>query len=86
MPGIEEERVDAFELTKDLISRSRVIAKGRGIRDLPRLLDVYGVRPSMWTKKSSPTVEFDGEVYEYHWYEHHGIGRFEIKKKKVSES
>lgn len=40
----------------------------------------------MWTKKSSPTVEFDGEVYEYHWYEHHGIGRFEIKKKKVSES
>ena len=37
----------------------------------------------MWTKKSSPAVEIDGELYEYHWYEHHGIGRFEIKRKKV---
>jgi hypothetical protein len=37
----------------------------------------------MWTKKSSPTVEIDGDLYEFHWYEHHGIGRFEIKRKKV---
>jgi len=22
-------------------------------------------------------------MYEYHWYEHHGIGRFEVKIKKV---
>ena len=40
----------------------------------------------MWTKKSSPTVELHGEFYEYHWYEHHGSGRFEIKRKKVSDS
>jgi len=39
----------------------------------------------MWTKKSSPAVEFRGEKYEYHWYEHHGIGRFEVKKKKVRD-
>ena len=39
----------------------------------------------MWTKKSSPQIEIEGEIYEYHWYEHHGIGRFEIKKKKVSD-
>ena len=39
----------------------------------------------MWTKRSSPAVEIDGDLYEYHWYEHHGIGRFEIKRKKVRD-
>lgn len=73
------------ELTKELIARSRVIAKGRGIRDLKRLILEYGGKPSMWTKRSSPPLEVDGEVYEYHWYEHHGIGRFEIKIKKVRD-
>lgn len=73
------------ELTKELIARSRVIAKGRRIRDLNRLIQDYGGKPSMWTKKSSPPVEIGGEVYEYHRYEHHGIGRFEIKIKKVAD-
>lgn len=73
------------ELTKELIDRSRVIAKGRGIRDLKRLLQDYGGKSSMWTKKGSPPVEIDGDVYEYHWYEHHGIGRFELKTKKVGD-
>jgi len=54
------------ELTKELIARSRVIAKGRGIRDLKRLLEDYGGKPSVWTQKSSPPVEMGGEVYEYH--------------------
>ncbi len=71
------------ELTEELIARSRVIAKGRGIRDIKRLIQEYGGKPSMWAKKSSPPVEVCGEMYEYHWYEHHGIGRFEIKIKKV---
>lgn len=71
------------ELTKELVVQSRVIAKGRGIRDLQRLIREYGGRPSMWTKKSSPPIEVDGDSFEYHWYEHHGIGRFEIKIKKV---
>jgi len=39
----------------------------------------------MWSKKSSPTVEVGGDMYEYHWYEHHGIGRFEVKIKKVRD-
>ena len=72
-------------MTKELIARSRVIAKGRRIRDLERLLGEYGGNPSMWTKKSSPAVEIDGDSYEYHWYEHHGIGRFEIKRKRVKD-
>ena len=73
------------ELTKELIASSRVIAKGRGIRDLKRLLQDYGGKSSMWTKKSSPPVEIEGNVYEYHWYEHHGIGRIEVKIKKVRD-
>jgi hypothetical protein len=39
----------------------------------------------MWTKKSSPPVEIDGSSYEYHWYEHHGMGRFEMKRVKVKD-
>jgi len=62
-----------------------VIAKGRRIRDLERLLNEYGGKSSMWTKKSSPAVELAGDLYEYHWYEHHGIGKFEIKRKKVKD-
>ena len=73
------------ELTKELIAPSCIIAKGRGIRDLKRLLEDYGGKSSMWTKKSSPPVEIGGDVYEYHWYEHHGIGGFEVKIKKVRE-
>ena len=73
------------ELTRELVARSRVIAKGRGIRDLDRLIRDYGGKPSLWTKKSSPPVEMGGDVYEYHWYEHHGIGRFEVKIKKVRD-
>jgi hypothetical protein len=72
------------ELTKELIAQSRVIAKGRRIRDIERLLAEHGGTPSMWTKRSSPVVEIAGERYEYHWYEHHGIGRFEVKRKKVT--
>ena len=66
-----------------MTSKSRVIARGRRIRDLKRLLDTYGGVASQWLKKSSSPVEVEGEFYEYHWYEHHGIGRFEIKLKKV---
>jgi len=29
--------------------------------------------------------EINGTFYEYHWYEHYGIGRFEIKLKVVKE-
>jgi len=66
-----------------MIAQSRVIAKGRRIRDLNRLIKTYGGIPSKWLKKSSPSFEINGDQYEYHWYEHTGIGRFEIKLKKV---
>jgi hypothetical protein len=78
-------QADIPGLTKDLIAQSRVIARGRGIRDLGRLLREHGGKPSMWTKKSSPPVEIHGDWYEYHWYEHQGLGRFEVKRKKVSD-
>ncbi len=28
----------------------------------------------------------EGRIYEYHWYEQHGVGRFEVKIKEVKES
>lgn len=73
----------AIELTKDLISQSRIIAKGERIRDIQRLIITYGGKKSKWLKKSSPIFENNGINYEYHWYENHGIGRFEIKLKLV---
>ncbi len=86
MPGsaMKNGQPDDSGLTKELIAQSRVIARGRRIRDLERLLAEHGGTPSMWTKRSSPVVEIGGERYEYHWYGHHGIGRFEIKRKKVT--
>jgi hypothetical protein len=51
-----------LELTKELIAQSRVIAKGRGIRDLKRLLREYGGEPPIRTKKSNPQVEVDGNL------------------------
>ena len=66
-----------------MITQSRVIAKGKRIRDIKRLTDDYGGLPSKWLKKSSPRFEIDGDLYEYHWYEYPGIGKFEIKLKKV---
>jgi hypothetical protein len=68
-------------LTAQMIAPSRVIARGRGIRDLQRLLDTYGGQTKRWIKKSSPVVSEDGHDVEYHWYEHAGLGRFEIKRK-----
>ena len=66
-----------------MISQSRVIAKGNRIRDVHRLVRQYGGRISGWAKKSSPRFLVSGEPHEFHWYEHQGIGRFEIKLKRV---
>lgn len=67
-----------------MISQSRVIAKGNRIRDVQRLVKTYGGRKSKWVKKSSPYFEIGSHQYEYHWYEHPGIGRVELKRKRVS--
>jgi hypothetical protein len=77
-------RLGISKLTPRMISQSRVIAKGNRIRDVQRLVDTYGGRKSRWVKKSSPRFEMGNHHYEYHWYEHPGIGRVELKRKRVS--
>lgn len=69
-----------------MLSQARVIARGKRIRDVQRLVENYGGKPSGWTKKSSPRFEIAGHLYEYHWYEHPGIGRVELKRKQVDTS
>ena len=66
-----------------MLAQARVIAKGRRIRDVQRLVRTYGGVPAEWVKKSSPLFEIAGHQYEYHWYEHPSIGRVEIKQKQV---
>lgn len=66
-----------------MLSESRVIAKGKRIRDVKRLVAQYGGKASRWVKKSSPRIEVFGKFVEYHWYEHTGIGRVEVKEVQV---
>ena len=66
-----------------MLSQARVIAKGRRIREVERLVAQYGGMASKWVKKSSPQFEIEGERFEYHWYEHLGIGRFEVKEVRL---
>ena len=67
-----------------MIAQSRVIAKGKRIRDIRRLVETYGGKPSKWVKKSGPRFAIGGRQYEYHWYERPGIGRVELKRKRVN--
>ncbi len=72
-----------FEIVGD-ISQIETIAVGRRIRDLPRLRRLYGT--GRWRKlKGVVLVRLrSGTVRraEVHWYEAHGIGRKEIKRKR----
>ena len=72
------------KLTGRMLSQSRVIAKGKRIRDVKRLVAQYGGTASKWFKKSSPQLEIAGRSFEYHWYEHPGIGRFEVKEVQIN--
>ena len=71
------------KLTPRMLAQSRVIAKGNRIRDIERLVKTYGGKRSTWVKKSSPRFALGQHDYEYHWYEHPGIGRVELKRKRV---
>lgn len=75
--------MEDFELLGDL-SDVETIAVGTGIRDLPRLRRLYG--KGRWRKmKGVARVRLrNGRVHvaELHWYEAHGIGRKEIKRKR----
>ena len=68
-------------LTRKQFSQARVIAKGRRIRDWLRLVETYGGLGKNWVKKSSQPFFWQDRLIEVHWYEHHGIGRFEMKIK-----
>jgi len=66
-----------------MLAQSRVIAKGRRIRDVQRLVRNHGGKPYSWVKKASPSFKMAGHTYEYHWYECRAIGRIELKRKRM---
>ena len=72
------------ELLSD-IAEVKTIAVGHSIRELDRLRRMYGL--ARWRKlKGQATVRLpDGAVCtaEVHWYEAHGIGRKEMKLKRI---
>ena len=75
-----------FQLTRSHLSQSRVIAKGRAIRDSDRLVTLYGGKARDWLKKSTAILLVDGRQAEIHWYECHGVGRVETKIKWIDEA
>jgi len=72
-----------FEIVGE-ITQIETIAVGSRIRDLPRLRRLYG--RGRWRKlKGIAAVRLrTGRIRkaELHWYEAHGIGRKEIKRKR----
>lgn len=73
----------SFEIVGD-ISEIETIAVGTGIRDLPRLRRLYGT--GRWRKRKGVALVRlrSGTVRraEVHWYEAHGIGKKEVKRKR----
>jgi hypothetical protein len=76
-----------FEIVGD-ISGVETIATGHGIRDLRRLRRSYG--KGRWRKvKGIARIRLTtGRVRlaELHWYEAHGIGKREIKRKRYLDN
>jgi hypothetical protein len=75
--------VQDFEILGEL-SEVELIVSETGIRDLARLRRLYG--RGRWRKmKGIARIRLkDGRVrlVELHWYEAHGIGRKEFKRKR----
>ena len=71
----------------DEIEHVEIIARESGIRDLKRLQKTYG--SGNWRKmKGIANIRLStGRVRlaELHWYEAHGIGKKEIKRKRYLE-
>lgn len=67
------------------IGNQETIAAGAGIRERQRLAKVYG--RGRWRKlKGEAEIQLlSGAIHraEIHWYEAHGIGRKEIKLKRL---
>lgn len=72
-----------FEILGE-ITVLETIASGRGIRDVKRLQRNYG--KGRWRKmKGSARIRLrngDVRMAELHWYEAHGIGKREFKRKR----
>jgi hypothetical protein len=73
-----------FELLS-AISNKETFATGKGIRELPRLKKRYG--SGRWRKRKGIArirlSDASEHVAELHWYEASGIGRKEIKIKRI---
>jgi hypothetical protein len=73
-----------FEIIGD-ITNIEIIAVGNSIRELERLRKTYG--SGRWRKlKGIATISLDDGTIceaELHWYEAHGIGKKEIKIKRL---
>jgi hypothetical protein len=71
----------------DEIKEIETIAQGSGIRDLTRLKKSYGL--GNWKKmKGIAHIRLSSgkvKLAELHWYEAHGIGKKEIKRKRYLE-
>ena len=67
------------------IRGTETIAENRSIRDVHRLRRKYG--SGHWRKlKGTALVRLEGDIIrqaELHWYEAHGIGRKEIRIKRL---
>lgn len=72
-----------FDIIED-IKEIETIAKGSGIREIDRLRKTYG--PGNWRKmKGTVRIRLSSgriRLAELHWYEAHGIGKKEMKRKK----
>jgi len=72
-----------FEIIGE-IQHVEVIATSKSIRDRARLNKVYG--PARWRKlKGIARVRLQSgriRLAELHWYEAHGIGKKDIKRKR----
>ena len=67
------------------VSEVETIALGPSIRDLPRLRKTYGSGRWRKLKGIAQVRPPDGVVCkaEVHWYEAHGIGKKELKIKRL---
>jgi hypothetical protein len=72
-----------FEIL-DPLRHVETVAVGSGIREIKRIRRVYG--PGRWRKRKgvSRVRLRDGTIRlaELHWYEAHGVGRYEYKIKR----
>jgi hypothetical protein len=77
------EKRDGFDIISE-IREVEVIAVGPAVRDRARLRKAYG--PGRWRKlKGIAEVRLPSgriRLTELHWYEAHGIGKKEIKRKR----